>query len=64
MQKAQWAELPTPESLRLRAVAEGRLLECLGEDGLPILRCSRPDGSRVYWPMRLAAVERRFYPLR
>lgn len=63
-QKALRPELPTPESLNLRLVADGRLLECLGADGLPILRCARPDGSRVFWPMRLAAVERRFYPLR
>ncbi len=63
-QKAIRPELPTPESLQLRLVADGRLLECLGADGLPVLRCARPDGSRVYWPMRLAAVERRFYPLR
>jgi hypothetical protein len=63
-QKALRPELPTPESLQLRPVAEGRLLECLGADGLPILRCARPDGSSVYWPIRLAAVERRFYPLR
>ena len=63
-QKALRPELPTPESLQLRLVADGRLLECLGPDGLPVLRCARPDGSRVYWPMRLAAVERRFYPLR
>jgi hypothetical protein len=63
-QKALRPELPTPESLTLRPVAGGRLLECLGADGLPVLRCARPDGSRVYWPMRLAAVERRFYPLR
>ena len=63
-QKALRPDLPTPESLNLRLVAEGRLMECLGADGLPILRCARPDGSRVYWPMRLAAVERRFYPLR
>lgn len=63
-QKALRPELPTPESLNLRLVADGRLMECLGADGLPILRCARPDGSRVYWPMRLAAVERRFYPLR
>lgn len=63
-QKALRPELPTPESLHLRLVADGSLLECLGADGLPVLRCARPDGSRVYWPMRLAAVERRFYPLR
>jgi len=63
-QKAIRPELPTPESLHLRPVADGRLLECLAADGLPALRCARPDGSRVYWPMRLAAVERRFYPLR
>lgn len=63
-QKALRPELPTPETLVLRPVAEGRLLECLGPDGLPVLRCARADGSRVFWPMRLAAVERRFYPLR
>lgn len=63
-QKAMRPELPTPESLLLRPVADGRLLECLSADGLPALRCARPDGSRVFWPMRLAAVERRFYPLR
>jgi hypothetical protein len=63
-QKAMRPELPTPDTLQLRPVADGRLLECLGPDGLPVLRCARPDGSRVYWPMRLAAVERRFYPLR
>lgn len=63
-QKALRPELPTPESLHLRPVADGRLLECLAADGLPALRSARPDGSRVYWPMRLAAVERRFYPLR
>ena len=63
-QKALRPELPTPDTLQLRPVAEGRLLECLGADGLPVLRGARPDGSRVFWPMRLAAVERRFYPLR
>lgn len=63
-QKALRPELPTPESLHLRPVADGRLLECLAADGLPVLRSARPDGSRVYWPTRLAAVERRFYPLR
>lgn len=63
-QKAMRPDLPTPETLLLRPVADGRLLECLGPDGLPILRCARPDGTHVFWPMRLAAVERRFYPLR
>lgn len=63
-QKAMRPVLPTPDTLQLRPVADGRLLECLGADGLPVLRCARPDGSRVFWPMRLAAVERRFYPLR
>ena len=63
-QKAMRPPLPTPEALRLRACADGRLLECLLDDGRPALRCARPDGSQVFWPMRLAAVERRFYPLR
>jgi hypothetical protein len=63
-QKAMRPPLPTAETLRLRPVADSRLLECLLEDGRPALRCTRPDGSLVYWPMRLAAVERRLYPLR
>lgn len=63
-QKAMRPPLPTPETLRLRPVAQRRLLECLLEDGRPALRCTRPDGAQVYWPMRLAAVERRLYPLR
>jgi len=63
-QKAMRPPLPTAETLKLRPVADGRLLECLLDDGRPALRCARPDGSQVFWPMRLAAVERRFYPLR
>jgi hypothetical protein len=63
-QKSMRPPLPTAETLRLRPVAERRLLECLLDDGRPALRCTRPDGSQVFWPMRLAAVERRFYPLR
>ena len=46
-QKALRPELPTPESLQLRPVADGRLLECLAADGLPALRSARPDGSRA-----------------
>lgn len=63
-QKAVRPPLPTAETLHLRPVADGRLLECLAGDGQPALRCARPDGAQLFWPMRLAAVDRRFYPLR
>ncbi len=63
-QKALRAPLPQPDELRLRAVADGRLIECRHADGGAALRCARPDGSTVSWPLRLAFVESRFYVLR
>lgn len=56
--------LPAPAKLLLRPVAGGRLLECLGGDGRPFLHSVRASGERVEWPLRLAAVDGRFYVLR
>jgi len=63
-QKALRGPLPTAETLRLRPVADGRLVECLNADGAPLLQFQRPDGGRVALPMRLAVVEGRLYVLR
>lgn len=53
------------ESLHLRPLAGGRLLECLDAAGLPALRTlPDADGQVHAWPLRLAAVEGRFYALR
>ena len=59
-----WYGLPAPAKLQLRPVAGGRLLECLGGDGRPFLHSVRAGGERVEWPLRLAAVDGRFYVLR
>lgn len=63
-QKALRPPLPLVDELRLRAVADGRLIECRHADGGAALRCARPDGSIISWPLRLAFVESRFYVLR
>jgi hypothetical protein len=57
-------DLPAPGKMLLRPVAGGRLLECLTTDGAPMLRSPLAGGGSVTWPMRLAAVEGRFYVLR
>lgn len=56
--------LPAPARLVLRPVGGGRLIECLGGDGRPFLHSPRAGGERVDWPLRLAAVDGRFYVLR
>ncbi len=56
--------LPSAPKLRLRPVAGGRLLECLGADGAPLLQSPVAGGGRVCWPLRVAVVEGRFYVLR
>jgi hypothetical protein len=56
--------LPTAAKLLLRPVAGGRLLECLAPDGSPVLQSPAPGGGRVCWPLRVAAVDGRFYGLR
>jgi hypothetical protein len=56
--------MPSMQSLVLRRVASGRLLECLGADGLPALRASREDGSGHVWPIRIACVDTQLHILR
>ncbi len=56
--------LPAPGKLLLRPVAGGRLLDCLAADGSPLLHSPLAGGGSVSWPMRLAAVDGRFYVLR
>ena len=56
--------LPSAGKLLLRPVAGGRLLECLGIDGQPLLQSAVAGGGVQHWPLRIAAVEGRFYVLR
>lgn len=56
--------LPAAAKLRLRPVAGGRLLECLAGDGGPLLQSPVAGGGRIAWPVRLAAIDGRFYVLR
>lgn len=56
--------LPAAAKLLLRPVAGGRLLECLAGDGSPLLQSPTAGGARIAWPMRLAAIDGRFYVLR
>ncbi len=57
-------ELPTAQNLLLRPCADGRLLECLGADGLPALRTVATATRRRMWPVRVAMVDGRPYVLR
>jgi len=53
------------DSFVLRSVAGGRLFECLDVSGLPLLRSAADEaGGSLALPLRLAAVEGRFYGLR
>ena len=56
--------LPSMETLQLRPVAAGRLLECLTADGQPALRGTGSDGSQLSWPVRVAQIEGRLHVLR
>ncbi len=56
--------LPSPAKLLLRPVAGGRLLECLAPDGTPFLQSPVAGGGVACWPLRLAAIDGRFYGLR
>lgn len=56
--------LPTADLLRLRPVADGRLLECLGSDGNPMLSGVAGDGRHWRWPIRLAHIEGHLHVLR
>lgn len=57
-------EMPAADTLLLRPVAGGRLLECLTPAGDPVLQSPLGAGARMAWPVRLALVEGRFYVLR
>lgn len=56
--------LPAAGKLLLRPVAGGRLLECLRPDGSPLLQSPTAGGGSIAWPLRLAAIDGRFYVLR
>ena len=56
--------MPKPSTVLLRAVADGRLLECLTPDGQTLLRSAVAGGGQVAWPLRLAPIEGQFYVLR
>jgi hypothetical protein len=56
--------MPTADALLLRPVAGGRLLECLDLAGEPVLRSPVADGGQMSWPLRLAAIDGKFYVLR
>lgn len=62
--RLKWLPLAA-DTLALRPVAGGRLLECLGASGGPALS-TEPDerGQTLALPLRLAAVEGRLYVLR
>ena len=56
--------LPAAGKLLLRPVAGGRLLECLAPDGSPLLQSPVAGGGQAAWPLRLGAIDGRFYVLR
>lgn len=56
--------MPTAETLCLRPLAGGRLLECLTPDGQPALQSPVAGGGRLGWPVRVAAIEGRLYVIR
>ena len=62
--RTPWVEVDA-DSLVLRRLAGGRLLECMSADGEPALRTEPDEHGRVHaFPLRLAAVEGRLYVLR
>lgn len=56
--------LPTADTLLLRPLAGGRLLECLTQDGQAALQSPLAGGGRIAWPLRLAVIDERFYVIR
>ncbi len=56
--------MPTADTLKLRSLGEGRLLECLNPVGEPVLQSPLAGGGRALWPLRLAVIEGRFYVVR
>lgn len=62
--RAAWQPVDAA-TLKLRPVADNRLLDCLGADGAPVLRTAPdPDGNIVALPLRLALVDGRAHVLR
>jgi hypothetical protein len=62
--RLKWLPL-TPETLVLRPIASGRLLECLGADGGPALSTQPDDqGGSLSLPLRVTAVDGKLYVLR
>ena len=58
-------QLPALADVRLLPCADGRLVECVAPDGDPVLRTeAAPDGSRQFWPLRVAVVDGRCHVLR
>lgn len=57
---------PTAETLLLRPVAGGRLLECLHPMGMPVLSSQNDDATlgNIAWPLRLTLIEGKVYVLR
>ncbi|MFG6413064.1 hypothetical protein ACG02S_04045 [Roseateles sp. DC23W] len=56
---------PTAETLLLRSVAGGRLLECLNPLGAPALSTLNDDTQpNIAWPLRLTLIEGKVYVLR
>lgn len=57
---------PTTETLLLRVVAGGRLLECLNPMGAPVLSSANADAGpgNIAWPLRLTLIEGKVYVLR
>lgn len=56
--------MPTSDTLRLRPLAGGRMLECLTAQGEPVLQSLVAGGGRISWPVRVAVIEGRFYVIR
>lgn len=56
---------PTAQTLLLRSVAGGRLLECLNPLGAPVLSTQNDDTqANAAWPLRLTLIEGKVYVLR
>lgn len=57
---------PAAETLLLRLVAGGRLLECLNPLGAPVLSTHNDDAAlgNIAWPLRLTLIEGKVYVLR
>lgn len=64
-EKALRMVLPALADVVVRPCAGGRLLDCLGADGEPILRTEpAADGTRHAWPVRVAVVEGQCHVMR